>query len=125
MVKRPRNLRLVLNDPSPSIARRIVNRLNGRFATGDPIAVGQSHTTVELTIPQAYRGRKVLFLEHLLHTTLNPDPSWLRQRARALAEEIEHPDAEFESIGVAWEAIGRIVLPQIRPLYHHKVPATN
>ncbi|MEE8386212.1 MAG: flagellar basal body P-ring protein FlgI, partial [Dehalococcoidia bacterium] len=109
-VKRPRQARLVLNDPSPSVARRIVDRLNGRYATGDPIAVARSHTAVEITIPRAYRGRKRLFLEHVLHTTLNADPASLERRAIALADEITHPDAEFESVGVAWEAMGRIAL---------------
>jgi len=124
-VRRLRHVRLVLNDPSPSIARRIEDRINGRYTKAEPIAEGQSHTTVELTIPKAYHGRKRLFLEHILHTTLNADPAALRRKAKTLAEEVAHPDAEFESIGVAWEAIGRIALPVICELYNHPLPAAN
>ncbi len=124
-VKRSRQARLVLNDPSPSVARRIVDRLNGRYATGDPIAVARSHTAVELTIPKTYRGRKRLFFEHVLHTTLNADPASLERRAKALADEVSHPDAEFESVGVAWEAMGRIALPHIKKLYSQTLPAAN
>lgn len=125
VVKRQRNLRLVLNSPSPSVARRIENRINGRYAASEPVAIGKSHAVVELVIPPSYRRRKSLFLEHVLHTTLNVDPTALRRKARDLAEEITHPDAEFESIGVAWEAIGRIVLPEIKALYLHALPAAN
>jgi hypothetical protein len=125
VVKRQRNLRLVLNTPSPSVARRIESRINGRYTAEEPVAIGQSHAVVELAIPPSYRGRKDLFLEHVLHTTLNVDATALRRKARDLAEEITHPDAEFESIGAAWEAIGRIVLPEIKALYLHPLPAAN
>lgn len=125
VVKKPRSIRLVLNDPSPSIATRIVDRLNSRYGSGDPVAVGKSFSTIELAIPKNYRRHKRLFLEHALHTTLNADPAALERRAKALVKEITHPDAEFESIGAAWEAIGRVALPHIRELYHHSLPAAS
>ncbi|MBN2563244.1 MAG: flagellar basal body P-ring protein FlgI [Phycisphaerae bacterium] len=125
IVKRPRKVRLVLNDPSPSTAARIVDRINGRYTKRDPIAEGTSYSAIELTIPRKYRSRKSLFLEYILHTTLNSSPAALQRRTRELVQEIAHPDAEFEAIGIAWEAIGRIVLPDIQELYYHQSPATN
>lgn len=122
---KPRTVRLVLNDPSPSNASRVVDRLNGRFSKDQPIAKGKDTGSIELSIPREYRDRKRHFLELVLHTTLNPSPGALEKRAKDLVKEIEHPDAEFDSIGVAWEAIGRIVLPYVREAYVHPLPAAS
>jgi hypothetical protein len=122
---KPRTVRLVLNESSPSSAMRIVDRLNGRYGKEKPVASGKSIDAIELTIPKEYRERKRLFFEHVLHTMLNNSPTALEQRAKDLGVEIVHPDAEFESIGCAWEAIGRIALPHIREFYFHPLPATN
>jgi len=124
-VTQPRNIRLVLNEPSPSVATRIVDRLNSQFSKSEPIASGRSFSTIDLTIPPEYRGRTRLFIEHVLHTSLNANPAALEQRARDLAQEATHPDAEFESIGAAWEAIGRTVLPTVKKLYQHSLPAAS
>jgi hypothetical protein len=124
-VTKPRMARLVLNETSPSTAMRIVDRLNGRYGKGKPIASGKNMDAIDLTIPKEYKDRKQLFLEHVLHTMLNSSPGALEQRAKDLGVEIVHPDAEFESIGGAWEAIGRLALPQVREFYMHPLPATN
>ena len=122
---RPRTVRLVLNDPSPSNTRRIVDRLNGRYTKDDPLAKAKDAGSIELIIPPEWRERKRVFLEQVLHTTLNPAPGVLEKRAKDLVTEIEHPDAEFESIGCAWEAIGRTVLPIIREVYNSPLPAAS
>lgn len=120
-----RTIRLVLNEPSPSVATRIVDRLNSQFAKGEPIASGKSFSTIDLTIPNEYRGRTRVFIEHVLHTSLNANPALVEQKARDLAQEAAHPDAEFEMIGVAWEALGRTALPTVKKLYSHSLPAAS
>ncbi len=125
IVKDERRVRLVLNDPSYSVAQRIVARLNGRYAADEPVAVGQSPSYIDLKVPNKYGSRKRLFLEHVIHTTLNSNESFLKQRARDLADEITQPQAECESIGLAWEAIGPLGLPTIRDLYVHPDPKVS
>lgn len=123
ITKEPRQIKLVLNDPRYSIARQIMTRINGRYAGADPLADAKSPSSVDLKIPPQARQRKALYLEHILHTTLNPAETFLKQRAQDLGEEISSPDAEFESIGLAWDAIGKIILPTVRDHYHDELPA--
>lgn len=116
-VKEPRQVRLVLNDPRYSIAQQIVSRLNGRYAKADPIANAKGPSSIDLTIPPEMNDRKRVFLERVLHTTLNDHPAMLERRAKDLSEEITDDGAEYESIGLAWEAIGKDALPIVRGHY--------
>jgi len=117
VVMEPRKIRLVLNDPRYSTAQQIMNRINSRFAGVDPLADAKSPDSIDLEIPDEMRDRKTLFLERVLHTTISDSPSFLEKRAEDLGEEIVEPGAELESIGVAWEAIGKIILPHVRAHY--------
>ena len=120
VVSEPRKIILALNDPRYSTAQQIVTRLNGRYATVDPIAKAGGPGSIELTIPEEYRDRKRLFLERVGHTTLNANPALLAKRAKDLAAEIQEDDPDFNAIGLAWEAIGKAeVLPVIRDLYEN------
>ena len=121
-VKEPRRVRLVLNEPRYAIAQQMVARINGRYACVDPIADGKSAGAIDITIPDEYRSRKRLFLEQLAHTTLNDNPALLEKRAAELAQDIELPDADGDAIGLAFQAIGKIALSQIKPLYQHALP---
>ncbi len=114
VVKGDRRLRLILNDPSYSDAKRIEQRINDRFAGDDPIAIGESAGVVALEIPLDYNDRKPLFLERLLHVSLLPDAG---QSQRALIRALEEPEADWNGIGLALETIGKIILPDLRPLY--------
>lgn len=124
-VKEPRTVRLTLNDPSYSVAQQIVTRLNGRWGGLKQVANAISPGRVDLTIPDEFAERKRIFLEQVVHTTLNGNPALLEKRSKELAAEIVHPDAEFESIGLAWESIGKVALDDIRELYQHPMPETN
>lgn len=122
IVKEPRRIRLVLNDPRYSIAQQIVSRLNGRYAKADPIADAKGASTIELTLPPEFNDRKRVFLERIMHTTLNDHPAMLERRAKELSDEITDEGAEYESIGLAWEAIGKVGLPIVRHHYHSPKP---
>ncbi len=114
VVKEDRRLRLILNNPSYSDAKRIEQRINSRFARDDPIAIGESAGIVGLKIPPEYHNRKPLFLERILHTSLLPDPG---QPQRALLRALEEPEADYNGVGLGLESIGKIVLPDLRRLY--------
>ena len=122
VVKEPRRVRLILNEPRYAVAQQMVARINGRYAGIDPIADGKSAGAIDITIPDEYRNRKRLFLEQLAHTTLNDNPALLEKRSAELAQDIELPDADGDSIGLAFQAIGKIALPQIKTLYQHALP---
>ena len=125
IAKEDRRVRLVLNDPRYSLAQQIVARLNGRYSTGDPMAVGQSPSYVDLHIPEKFLAHKRLFLERVLFTSLNPNEAFLAQRTKDLATVIVEPHAEYESIGLAWEAIGQMCLPTVKELYTHSTPEVS
>jgi hypothetical protein len=120
VVTEPRKIILALNDPRYSTAQQIVTRLNGQYSTVDPIAKASGPGSIELSIPEEYRDRKRLYLERVVHTTLNANPALLEKRAKDLAREISEDDPDFNAIGLAWEAIGKNdVLPVIRELYEN------
>jgi hypothetical protein len=125
IAKEDRRVRLVLNDPRYSVAQQIVARLNGRYSTADPMAVGQSPSFVDLHIPDKFLPHKRIFLERVLFTTMIASESFLAQRTKDLAEAIVQPGAEYESIGLAWEAIGATCLPTVRELYTHATPEVS
>lgn len=114
-----RPVKLVLNTPRPSVTAQIRDRLNSMFTTVDPIAEAKNRGTVEVRIPPEYKLRRKTFLDLIAHITLTSSPAFQENRARELAREIEHPDAAYEAISLAWEAIGRPSLPIIQPLYAH------
>jgi hypothetical protein len=115
----------VLNDPRYSVAQQIVARLNGRYSADDPMAVGQSPSFVDLHIPEKFLLHKRMFLERILFTTLSANEALLTQRTKDLAEAIVQPKAEYESIGLAWEAIGATCLPTVKELYTHATPEVS
>jgi hypothetical protein len=125
IAKEDRRVRLVLNDPRYSSAQQIVSRLNARYSTTAPVAVGQSPSFVDLHIPEKFLAHKRMFLERILFTTMIGGESFLDQRTKDLAEAIVKPEAEYESIGLAWEAIGQTCLPTLKELYTHTTPEVN
>lgn len=122
VVKEPRRVRLVLNEPRYAVAQQMVSRINGRYAGAEPIADGKSAGAIDIKIPDEYRNRKRVFLEQVAHTVLNDNPALLDKRVVELAQDIELPDADGDGIGLAFQAIGKVALPQVKPLYQHALP---
>ncbi|MFQ5424213.1 MAG: flagellar basal body P-ring protein FlgI [Phycisphaerae bacterium] len=125
-VKEPRKLRLILNTPSYGIARQIQRRLNDRYGTLTPVADAISGSLIDIHVPPKYKRHKEGFLDLILHTTLRSDRTFLEARARALAKEITHPDAAYDAIALAWEALDeQVTLPVVRSFYTHPAPAVS
>lgn len=122
VVKEPRKIRLLLTDPRYSVAQQIEDRINSRYSVVDPIADAVSAGSIDLKIPDDTEDRKRIFLERIMHTTINGSNQFLEQRARDLGEEMTDSDAEFETISLAWEAIGKLSLSQIRKHYATESP---
>jgi flagellar basal body P-ring protein FlgI len=118
----PRRLRLKLVDGSYERAYRITDRINERFGHDPDTAEAISPYAIQLRVPDAYQGRGPEFLDLLQHLYLNPDESFASKRATLLAREILEPDAPHLRISLAWECMGRTVLPTVQSLYTHPRP---
>ncbi|MCZ6815943.1 MAG: flagellar basal body P-ring protein FlgI [Planctomycetota bacterium] len=125
IVKEPRRVRLILTDPSYSSAQQIRRRLNDRYGSLTPVADAISPSLVNIEIPPDHRHRKKVFLDLVMHTTLRADRRFLETRIGELARETVHPDADYEAISLAWEAIGQSALPTVRRFYTHTSSATR
>jgi len=116
-------LGLVLNQPSYARSRMIADRINGRFpqATGDrePLAVAKSDQYIDLNVLKRFEGDPKRMIELVSALFLNPTDRFNQSRALAMAEMLDEP-ANHEhaaKIALVWEAMGKQVLPIIRPYY--------
>ena len=123
-VTRPQPIRLELRRPDYRVARVIERRINQRFGLGSgKIANARTSAIVDLRIPRRYRKDYRHFLDLVLHVYLQGGPEGVERYARQLARAIMLPTALHEDISLAWEAMGREILPVIRPLYTANNPA--
>lgn len=114
-----RRIRLVLVNPSYSKVRAIASRINARFPESPKAAEPVSPSFAQLTIPREYAADPKHFLAVVRHLYLPKQPGFAALRARQLAEEIVQDGALYEDIALAWEGMGRTVLPTVRKLYSH------
>jgi len=125
VVMSPRRLQLVLLAPSYQVARRVQDRINGRFGVTEDVADATSPSLIGLSIPPEWVGREERFLALVMRLYLYSDPSVLERRAQELVDELLDAETNAEHIAQAWEGIGRSVLPVIRPLYGHSSPRAS
>ncbi|MCB9849406.1 MAG: flagellar basal body P-ring protein FlgI [Phycisphaerales bacterium] len=116
----PRRLRLVLTRPSFQRVRQIASTINERFAGGRKVAKATSPSYVELRVPEAYHDDPFHFLALVRHLYLPQRPGFDELRARQLADELAEPGASHPDIALAWEGLGRTVLPVVQKLYTDK-----
>lgn len=111
-----------LFNPSYQQATRVEETINARFTETPPVADAISPGRVKIHVPRRFTDAPDRFLDLLLHLYLPKDPEFTDRRIRGLVKEIQRPDALYEDIGLAWEALGRNVLPYIRDLYASSKP---
>lgn len=116
-VSTPRRLRFVLTRPSFQRVRMISDKINARFPQGRKVAEATTPSYIELKVPEEYADDPFHFLALVRHLYLPERPGFLEQRTKKLAEEILDPDAAHADIALAWEGIGRTVLPVVQKLY--------
>lgn len=126
MTKEDRRLRLMLTVPSYQRAIAIASRVNDRFGTSVKIADAVSPSQIKLKLPRAYHGDPKRFITVVQHLYLPIKRSgFLAQRTRALSAEFVKRDAPHVEIALAWEGIGRTILPEIQKFYTHVLPACS
>lgn len=119
-----RRIYLSLNQPSYNLARTIEQRINSKFPppADNPTwrtAKAINQGKIELHLPEQYRGRLYYFLDLVKNLYIRTDPAYIDSKARELAKEILHPTSNARAISFAWEAMGRVILPIIQPLYEN------
>ena len=118
IVTRKQPIRLELRRPDYRVASLIERRINQRFGIGgEKVANAKTSAIVDLQIPRRFYKDHGHFLELVLHVYLQGGAAGLERHARQLARAITLPTALHEDISLVWEAMGREVLPVIRPLY--------
>ena len=117
VVTTARRLRLVLTQPSYSLARQIQDRINAQFPGTPKVADALSPSFVQIDVPVQFKNDTGRFLALLRSLYLSRDPSFEAERARRLAEEIQRPDAPHAQIAACFEGLGRKALPSLAELY--------
>lgn len=113
----PRNMRLVLANASYVTARQIEQRINERFGNAPKTAEAMSQSYVEIRTPDAYADDPVRFARLASHLYLRNDGALQERRLGELHAAAERDDSSLENVSLAWEAMGRIAIPRIQPLY--------
>jgi flagellar basal body P-ring protein FlgI len=116
-----RPLRLSLFQADYQRADLIQRRINERFGPGH-IAVAKDGSTIEITVPPAYRRDYEQFLRLLMHLPIKLTAGSLEVKAREIAEAIESSGVNHDELALVWEAIGRQVLPTVQGLYNSSNP---
>lgn len=112
-----RIIHIELFSPSYQQATQIESTINSRFGGAESVADAVSPGRVRIHVPEEFRNDPDHFLDLALHLYLSQDPDFPDRRARGLVQEILRSDALYDDIALAWEALGRSVLPHIRDLY--------
>lgn len=125
VVKRGREVRLVLYDPSHVRAKRIQDRINDQFAGAYAVADAVSPSYVKLSVPPAYRDDQGHFFALVRGLYLSRRASFAATRARELQREMLRPNARYGPIALCLEGLGRDALPVLDELYAHQNDAVS
>jgi flagellar basal body P-ring protein FlgI len=113
-----RHVQLALLQPDYRMAQQLQSRINSRFVdTDSPQAAEATRSKVTLRIPQKYRDNYQHFFSLVWALYLQDSPGYLENKLRDLSGLAKQKDADFETISLAWEAIGRPSLAYLQPLY--------
>lgn len=121
-VEEPRRIRFVLTSPSYQRARTVTDAINARFSSSRKVADADSPSHVNLRIPGEFREDPFHFIALVRHLYLTQRQGFADERAKELAEEILSETAPHADIALAWEGIGRTVLPILQRLYENDRP---
>lgn len=118
-----RDIVLALNQPSWQRSRHMADRINERFpaAPSDrrPCAVAVDDAHIQLHVPARYAQQPDALIDLIRHLFVQQAPGFAESKAKQLAETlVAHPN-HAQSVTHAWVALGKTILPTIRPYYDH------
>lgn len=117
-----RSVRLLLGQPSFSMARRIEGRLNERFGPREKVAEAMSEGYVVLKTPAMYASNPRDFLDVAMRVMLQGSPAIQERRVRELTQELGNTRDRLNDIALIWEGMGKGAIPLIQPLYANDDP---
>jgi flagellar basal body P-ring protein FlgI len=120
-----RVIQLILTTPSFSMIQQIAQLLNERFGPTPKIADAVSPTNIRLTVPRAYYGREMRFLDVVVHMSVTGSTEMAEVRAKALGDDLARPEAPYEDTALCLEALGQVAIPAARKHYADRQRATS
>jgi Flagellar P-ring protein len=119
----PMSIAIALDNPSPSLARTVVDSINSRFPrqAGDHDEVARGRGTkgdfqvIELTVPDRYVDNTADFVNLIRYRQV--DYMYAADYAFRYANALKTEYSLGEDLAWALEAVGRPALPFVRPLY--------
>ena len=118
VVKKSAPIRLILRRADYGLSRLIQGRINERFPSRrEKVANSISAQQIELTVPRENRDDYIHFLSVVLHTPLTAGAGASEAKAKEIVLALDAPGANYEELSLVLEAMGKTVLPMIKPLY--------
>jgi flagellar basal body P-ring protein FlgI len=119
VVTKSRPVYLELHQPDYRISSLIAKQVNQRLSgVGESkVAVAISPSMVRIDIPKDKREDYIHFLGLIMHVNITGGDGLDERLAKQLAQAIAMPTARCDDIALTWEAMGRQILPILRPLY--------
>jgi hypothetical protein len=118
---RSRSIQLVLNQASWTRSRDIADRINERFPTRPgadrETAEAQNDMLIELNVPRQFQSDPSRFVELVNHLYTQRSPGFDTQKAQQLVELLKEDPERADRIALAWRALGRPVVPELRQYY--------
>ena len=120
-----RKLELILNQASWQRSRLIADRINERFPKAPTdsrnTAVPVNDSLIELYPPARFARRVDQLLELIAHLYTQRGPNFEAVQAQRLADLLVADQRQASVAVLAWQAMGKTVLPVIRPYYDHPI----
>ena len=121
----PRKLELILNQASWQRSRMIADRINERFpkapADRRNTAVPINDSVVELNLPARYDRSVQELLDRIAHLYTQRGPNFEAVQGQRLADMLIADPSQASAVTLAWESLGKTVLPVLRHYYDHAV----
>ena len=116
----PRQLEVVLNQPSWQRSRLISDRINerlGRNSDRKPLAEPQTDLLIRLNVPPRWRQQPDVLLNLISHLYVQRGAEFESRKARQLAKVLESEPNLQETIYLTWRTLGRTAIPVLREYY--------
>lgn len=119
-----RSARILLNEPSYSVARRVEQRVNERFGQKPkPTGEAMSSGFVMLHTPPTYAEHPDRFLALIPNLFVENSGGFIDRKLMDLSGAAVEPNANLERMSLVWEGIGRLAVPHLQRLYANEDPA--
>lgn len=114
-----REFRLLLRDPSYAAARQIERIINERFGQHPTIATAESQGFVKVLTPIEHAEEPGHFMDLVTHLLRQNAPAYYDQQLLEFQGMVRDDPRTMQQLSLIWEAVGRVSIQSIQPLYEH------